>query len=117
MFDQYFKSDVAKEIDIEKLSKAFSNFVLDFTYKMPNIIVYVSLVLPIHDKIYEIKLLNDMIIDQLSDHPRINLIKNNISSHDLLSDGIHVDRSGVISMINAWKKSLEHGTLNVIITH
>ena len=45
---QYFKSDVVKEI--EKLAKAYSNFVLDFIYGRPYFKVMISLTLPRKDR-------------------------------------------------------------------
>ena len=47
---QYFKSDIVKEIEIEKLAKAYSKFVLDLIYGRPYLKVMISLTLPRKDR-------------------------------------------------------------------
>ena len=46
---QYYKSDIVKEIEIEKLAKAYSKFVLDLIHGRPYFKVLISLTLPRKD--------------------------------------------------------------------
>ena len=86
IFKQYYKSNAVKHIELEKLAKAFSNFVKHFSDKRPSLNVYISLVLPILGRIQEIKTLNNMIIELLKNYPKIHLIPNdNISSSNSLA--------------------------------
>ena len=110
IFKQHYKSDTKQEIELEKLGKAFCNFVKHFSDKNPSVNIYISMVLPIMGRIYEIETLNNVITNCLKNHSKIQLIPNyNISSGNLFPDGIHIDLKAVKIMINNWKETIEQG--------
>ena len=115
IFKQYYKSNAVKHIELEKLAKAFSNFVKHFIDKNPSLNVYISLVLPIVGRIHEIKTLNNIITECLKNHPKIHLIPNdNILFSNFMDDGFHIKPNGVKIMINNWQEFIEQGIVYIV---
>ena len=118
IFKQYYKSHIKQQIELEKLAKVFCNFVKYFSHKKPSLNIYISLVLPIAGRIYEIETLNNVITECLKNHQKIKFIpNNNIMSCNLLSDGIHINLNAVKIMISNWEDFIEQGIFLVIILH
>ena len=117
---QYFKSDVVKEIEIEKLAKAYSKFVLDLIHGRPYFKVLISLTLPRKDQDHQTgfsnpnkarKKLNKELVSLLKHHPQIFLIDNDsVISRDngtLNEDGCHLNPLGIKLMIGLLTQTLD----------
>ena len=117
---QYFKSDIVKEIEIEKMAKEYSKFVLNLIHERPYFKVMISLTLPRRDLDHQTgfsnpnqarKKLNKEIIFLLKKHPQIFFIDNDsVISRDngtLKQDGFHVNFFGAKLMIGLVAQTLD----------
>ena len=118
--NQYYKSDIVKEIEIEKMAKDYCNFLLNLIDGRPYFRVLISLTLPRKDQDHQTgysnpnearKKLNKEIVLLLKNHPQFFFIKNDsVISRDngtLLDDGYHLNTSGAIKMIELLAQTLD----------